>query len=97
MTDDYILLPRATKDVRAAFRYYSARSPSAARHFLKNFESTIERILRFPHSFGRRDVIHRFAKIKMYPYLILFPSVPVSSSLSGSATPSGPIDIGNVA
>jgi plasmid stabilization system protein ParE len=72
MMAEIVLLASAKTDFDAAFDWYAARSESAARSFTEEIASAIERASHAPDRFGWLDTIHRQARVKRFPYHIIF-------------------------
>lgn len=69
---ELVLLATAKADFDAAFDWYAARSESAARRFTEEVAGAIERASSEPDRFGRLDTGHRQARVKRFPYRIIF-------------------------
>jgi len=69
---EIVLLASAKSDFDAAFNWYAARSESAATRFTEEVANAIERAAHQPDRFGRLDTVHRQARVKRFPYRIIF-------------------------
>ena len=76
MSLNHILVPRTEADVARVIRWYAIRSPQSARKFVFEFDAIVSTIETNPLAFPPFDSRHRFAKIKRFPYLILFRLTP---------------------
>lgn len=66
------LLAGARADFDAAFDWYATRSASAAIHFENAVADALERVARDPARFASIDTIHRQARVKRFPYRVVF-------------------------
>jgi plasmid stabilization system protein ParE len=80
MMAEIVLLASAKTDFDAAFDWYAARSESAARRFTEEIASAIERASHAPDRFGWLDTIHRQARVKRFPYQIIFESLEIPAA-----------------
>jgi plasmid stabilization system protein ParE len=69
---EIVLLASAKADFDAAFDWYAARSESAAIRFAEEVANAIERAAQEPDRFGLLDPTHRQARVKRFPYRIIF-------------------------
>lgn len=66
--------PKVQREIRAALRYYAARSPGAADRFWDAVQDRLRDIRDNPHRFGfhHEGRALRGAKLRKYPYCILY-------------------------
>jgi plasmid stabilization system protein ParE len=69
---EIVLLASAKADFDSAFDWYAARSESAATRFTEQVADAIERASHEPDRFSRLDTVHRQARVKRFPYRIIF-------------------------
>ena len=66
------LLDGARADFDAALDWYATRSESAALHFAAAVADAVQRVSREPGRFALIDGIHRQARVKRFPYRLIF-------------------------
>ena len=69
---DVSLLDGARADFDAALDWYATRSESAALHFAAAVADAVQRVSREPGRFALIDGIHRQARVKRFPYRLIF-------------------------
>ena len=69
---DVSLLDGARADFDAALDWYATRSESAALHFAAAMADAVQRVSREPGRFALIDGIHRQARVKRFPYRLIF-------------------------
>jgi toxin ParE1/3/4 len=69
---DVSLLDGARADFDAALDWYAPRSESAALHFAAAVADAVQRVSREPGRFALIDGIHRQARVKRFPYRLIF-------------------------
>lgn len=62
----------AEEELSAAIRYYREIDHALAVRFLREFETVIDRVLRFPESGHFRGELYRIALIRGYPYCVAY-------------------------
>ena len=66
------ILAGARADFDAGFDWYAARSESAAIHFENAVADAFERVARDPARFAPIGRVHRQARVKRFPYRVVF-------------------------
>ena len=79
MTDSLRFHPLVAEDLEAAANWYDEISPELGNRFRASVDSRFDAVENRPESFGVVDPPFRAARIKKFPYLIVF-------ELSQSAT-----------
>jgi len=69
---DVSLLDGARADFDAALDWYATRGESAALHFAAAMADAVQRVSREPGRFALIDGIHRQARVKRFPYRLIF-------------------------
>ena len=72
MTTEVEFLAGAKADFDSAFNWYSARSESAAKRFIEEVQASLDRIALDPERFAHIDDGFRQARMKRFPYRIIF-------------------------
>lgn len=69
---EIVLLAGAKADFDAAFDWYAARSESAAIRFSDEIQGSLDRVARDPERFARLDAVNRQARVRRFPYRVIF-------------------------
>jgi len=69
---EIVLLAGARADFDAAFDWYAARSESAAMRFSDEIHGCLDRVARDPERFASLDSVNRQARVKRFPYRVVF-------------------------
>lgn len=69
---EIVLLAGAKADFDAAFDWYAARSESAAIKFSDEIQGCLDRVARDPERFVRLDAVNRQARVRRFPYRVIF-------------------------
>ncbi|MGE5138172.1 MAG: type II toxin-antitoxin system RelE/ParE family toxin [Rudaea sp.] len=64
--------PEATIEIEAAVDWYLQRSPDAADGFVAALNEVLSEVLADPNRFGVHLKHTRYARLKGYPYLVVF-------------------------
>jgi plasmid stabilization system protein ParE len=72
MTTEVGFLAGARADFDSAFDWYSARSESASKRFVEEVQASLDRIALDPERFAHLDDVFRQARMKRFPYRIIF-------------------------
>jgi plasmid stabilization system protein ParE len=72
MMTEVEFLAGSRADFDAALDWYSARSDSAAKHFIEEVQASLDRIALDPERFAHLDDVFRQARMKRFPYRIIF-------------------------
>ena len=68
----YSVHPDADTEIVDAVNWYKSRSLTAADGLAVAFERTVEMIRQYPELYPLYDDTHRFARLKKYPYSIVY-------------------------
>jgi len=71
-------LPGVRADFDQAFDWYASRSERAALRFTEAIGETLDRISTAPESYAQIDAIHRQARVKRFPYRVVFRIIDTS-------------------
>lgn len=63
---------RAEGEIRFAYHWYSAFRKKLGDEFLSNLHETVQKIVQFPKSYRFVSKYSRAAKIRKYPYLVIY-------------------------
>ena len=72
MMTEVAFLAGARADFDSAFGRYTARSESAAKRFIEEVQASVDRIALDPERFAHIDDGFRQARMKWFPYRIIF-------------------------
>ena len=72
MTTEVEFLAGARADFDSAFDWYSARGESAAKRSVEEVQAPLDRIALDPGRFAHLDDVFRQARMKRFPYRIIF-------------------------
>jgi plasmid stabilization system protein ParE len=65
-------LPPVDFEATEAAQYYKAIDPKLSERLIKEFEASIQRILRFPHGWKPIDADLRQCVVKGFPYVAIY-------------------------
>lgn len=64
--------PSVVTELDEAIAWYERQSPEAARRFITAVEAAIDQICDHPGRFPRKSNRYRYARVKRFPYIIVF-------------------------
>ena len=68
----YRLLSVAEAELAAAAAWYQDQAPGLGQEFLDEFESTMERVTRFPDAWTRISARHRRCLFRRFPFAVIY-------------------------
>jgi plasmid stabilization system protein ParE len=62
----------ATREVRAAYKWYAARSTHAQNRFLRAMNDAVNRITSDPRSHAALGDLYRYVRLPRFPYILIY-------------------------
>ena len=79
----YRLLSIADAELAEAARWYEGQATGLGQEFLDEFESVMDRIMRFPEAWARIGPRHRRCLFRRFPYAVLYSQAETEIRVAG--------------